>query len=215
MAEKFDTLKTNDDSTEEIDLCDPTAKLRLPPIEIGPNEHPLQFGYALWYTRNPIGKITDSGYAQNLRLVGRFATVEQFWSLYSHLLRPSELMSNSDFHLFKNGIKPMWEDVNNRLGGRFQLKLRKGLVDRCWENLLLALLGEQFMVGEEICGVVVSVKFGEDKLYVWNRKCEDIATRARIRDTLKRVLNIPADARMKYKTHNDALKYVAPKGQDE
>lgn len=46
------------------------------------------------------------------------------------------------------------------MGGRFQLKLKKGLVDRCWENLLLALLGEQFMVGEEICGVVVSVKFG-------------------------------------------------------
>ena len=80
-----------------------------PPIEIGPNEHPLQFGYALWYTRNPIGKITDSGYAQNLKLVGRFASVEQFWALYSHLSRPSALKSNSDFHLFKNGIKPMWE----------------------------------------------------------------------------------------------------------
>jgi hypothetical protein len=30
---------------------------------------------------------------------------------------------------------------------------------RCWENLVLAMLGEQFMVGEEICGAVVSVRF--------------------------------------------------------
>ena len=35
---------------------------------------------------------------------------------------------------------------------------RKGLSSRCWENLVLAMLGEQFMVGEEICGAVVSVR---------------------------------------------------------
>ena len=36
---------------------------------------------------------------------------------------------------------------------------RKGLSSRCWENLVLAMLGEQFMVGEEICGAVVSVRY--------------------------------------------------------
>lgn len=39
------------------------------------------------------------------------------------------------------------------------MRLRKGLVSRCWENLILAILGEQFMVGEEICGAVVSIRF--------------------------------------------------------
>jgi hypothetical protein len=29
---------------------------------------------------------------------------------------------------------------------------------RCWENLVLAMLGEQFMVGDEICGAVVSIR---------------------------------------------------------
>ena len=33
-----------------------------------------------------------------------------------------------------------------------------GLASRCWENMILAMLGEQFMVGEEICGAVVSVR---------------------------------------------------------
>jgi hypothetical protein len=32
------------------------------------------------------------------------------------------------------------------------------LVLRCWENLVLAMLGEQFMVGDEICGAVVSIR---------------------------------------------------------
>ena len=45
------------------------------------------------------------------------------------------------------------------MGGKWIIRLRKGLASRCWENLILAMLGEQFMVGEEICGAVVSVRF--------------------------------------------------------
>ena len=47
-------------------------------------------------------------------LVPRFGSCEQFWSIYSHLVRPGDLSSHSDFHLFKMGIKPMWEDETNR-----------------------------------------------------------------------------------------------------
>lgn len=39
------------------------------------------------------------------------------------------------------------------------MRLRKGLASRCWENMILAMLGEQFMVGDEICGAVISVRF--------------------------------------------------------
>lgn len=53
-------------------------------------------------------------YDQNLKLIGKFGSVEQFWSIYSHLVRPSELPSQCDFHLFKLGIKPMWEVSNEQ-----------------------------------------------------------------------------------------------------
>lgn len=78
-------------------------------MEINPNDNQLQYGYALWYSRRSVGKQTDRRYAENLKFIGRFGSVEQFWSLYSHLVRPSELTAYSDFHLFKHGIKPMWE----------------------------------------------------------------------------------------------------------
>lgn len=51
------------------------------------------------------------------------------------------------------------QDDANKNGGKWIIRLRKGLASRCWENLILAMLGEQFMVGEEICGAVVSVRF--------------------------------------------------------
>jgi len=50
------------------------------------------------------------------------------------------------------------QDDANRSGGKWIIRLKKGLASRCWENLILAMLGEQFMVGEEICGAVVSVR---------------------------------------------------------
>ena len=160
------------------------------PLEIPPGDHRLQSSYCLWFSRKPAGKQAQN-FDQNLREVGRFATAEQFWRLYSHLVRPGDLQSHSDFHLFKEGIKPMWEDDANRYGGKWIVRLRKGLSSRCWENLILAMLGEQFMVGEEICGAVVSVRFQEDILSIWNRSANDYAVTNRIRDTFRRVLNLP------------------------
>nr|CAD7394548.1 unnamed protein product [Timema cristinae] len=149
-----------------------------PTIVIPPDDHKLQYNYWLWFSRRSPGKTASvQNYDQNLKLIGHFGSVEQFWSLYSHLARPCDLQSHSDFHLFKDGIKPMWELANalvvlsstaedgeikdeaNSLGGKWIVRLRKGLASRCWENLVLAMLGEQFMVGEEICGAVVSIRF--------------------------------------------------------
>jgi hypothetical protein len=80
------------------------------PIDVPSWEHKLQYAYCLWFSRRSPGKQASlQNYDQNLKLIGRFASVEQFWALYSHLVRPSDLQSHSDFHLFKVGIKPMWE----------------------------------------------------------------------------------------------------------
>lgn len=54
---------------------------------------------------------------------------------------------------------PDTQDESNRSGGKWIIRLRKGLASRFWENIILAMLGEQFMVGEEICGAVVSIRF--------------------------------------------------------
>ena len=88
----------------------------LPPLPIGPGHHRLQSSYSLWFSRKAGGGGGKSAagahnFDQNLRLLGRFASCEQFWNLYSHLARPSELGSHSDYHLFKDGIKPMWEVI--------------------------------------------------------------------------------------------------------
>lgn len=55
--------------------------------------------------------------------------------------------------------------------------------------------------------MVVSTRYQEYLLSIWNKTASDQATTSRIRDALKRLLNLPSTATMEYKTHNDCLKY--------
>ena len=62
------------------------------------------------------------------------------------------------------------------------------------------------MVGEEICGCVISIRYQEDVLSVWNRSADDQVVTNRIRDTMMRVLNLPANTVIEYKKHDDSLR---------
>ena len=62
------------------------------------------------------------------------------------------------WNLFENDQLSFQDDAN-KAGGKWIVRLKKGLASRCWENLVLAMLGEQFMVGEEICGAVISIRY--------------------------------------------------------
>ncbi|CAB5369275.1 unnamed protein product [Rhizophagus irregularis] len=131
---------------------------------------------------------------------------EDFWAVYSHLRRPHELPNISDYHLFKQGVRPVWEDDTNINGGKWIVRLKKGLASRYWESLVMAVIGDQFDVGTEICGAVLSIRSSEDILSLWNQSAHEGRINLKIRDTMKRVLNLPSETIMEYKTHNDALK---------
>lgn len=71
--------------------------------------------------------------------------VESFWSLWTHLYPPSALVPTTDYLLFHSGIRrPVWEDPLNITGGKWIIRLKKGVADRIWEDLVLAILGDQF-----------------------------------------------------------------------
>ncbi|KFB52699.1 eukaryotic translation initiation factor 4e type [Anopheles sinensis] len=111
-------------------------------------------------------------------------------------------------HRAASGIKPMWEDPANMRGGKWVIRLKKSKIDRAWENVCMAMLGEQFLVGTEICGVVLCTQVSEDVLSVWNRTATDTDNTIRIRETLRRVLNLPQTHPIEYKPHCDSLKFL-------
>jgi hypothetical protein len=72
------------------------------------------------------------------------------------------------------------QDDYNASGGKWIVRLQKRLASRYWEDLVLAVLGEQFNVGEEICGIVISIRFQEDIISVWNRSADNDEAKLRI-----------------------------------
>lgn len=130
-------------------------------------KHPLRNSWSFWY-RPPIPKNVSIPYEDTVHGIASCDTAEDFWAVYRHLKYPSSLPAVSDYHLFKKGIRPIWEDEENRKGGKWVVRLKKGVADRYWENLMLALIGDQFgEAGEEICGAVLSVRNGEDIISIW------------------------------------------------
>merc|ERR1711971_674941 len=136
-------------------------------------------------------------------------TVEQFWTTYNYLRRPNDLSSTTDYHFFRDGIKPTWEDPKNAKGGKWIIRLPKGLASRYWEEVILALIGGQFpgITDGEICGLVISIRYSEDILGIWNKSASDRDVVDRLRDAIKKVLQLPpiAYGSMEYKPHQNAI----------
>ncbi|KAG0180162.1 Eukaryotic translation initiation factor 4E type 2 [Apophysomyces sp. BC1021] len=167
--------------------------------------HPLHYAWVFWFMhRSPKEKIKD--YEGSMKRIASFTSVEEFWAVFSHLRRPNDLPYISDYHLFKQGVRPVWEDEANMQGGKWIVRLKKGLASRYWESLVLAIIGDQFDVNDEICGAVLSIRASEDIISVWNKTAANGRINLKIRDTIKKNLGLPSDTIMEYKTHNDALR---------
>ena len=92
----------------------------------------------------------------------------------------------------------------NLSGGKWIIRLRKGVADRLWEDLVLAVIGDQFdgvvdsaeagsahadgnadgvPPGEwpEICGCTISVRQNEDIISLWNRHDSNAKSKEKIK----------------------------------
>lgn len=168
---------------------------------------PLHSKWTFYYlSRKNAGSNIRKDYQEAIEPVGTFQTAEHFWRIYDHLLKPNDIKGGAvDYHLFKNDIKPAWEDPANQDGGKWLLKLRKGLASRCWEDLVLAVIGEQFDVGHEICGIVVSMRGHEDRISIWNKTADNAEAIAKIEYSLKKILNLPNFVQLDYQRHHDRV----------
>lgn len=79
----------------------------------------------------------------------------------------------ADYHLFREGVRPEWEDAQNADGGKFNFSFdNKNAVDinDVWLKTCLALIGEMLQDDEdEVNGVVFSNRRAAFKIAVWTK----------------------------------------------
>jgi translation initiation factor 4E len=163
--------------------------------------------------RSNKSSVQANNYENNINSIGSFSDSDEFWTIYSHLRRPNVLPVNSDVQLFRDGVKPVWEDPINASGGKWIIRLKKGLINRLWEHLVLALITGELDTtatatenGFEACGVVVSIRYQEDILSVWSRTAMDENVKKTLKDAIKKALNLPMNLAMEYKAHDTSMK---------
>jgi translation initiation factor 4E len=126
---------------------------------------------------------------------------------------PSQLLTGSNYHMFKKGISPEWEDDANKRGGKWTIALqRRGgdpaaakQADDAWLHTLLALIGEQFGPdSDEICGVVIGPRAKETRLALWTKSGDDESMCKRIGAFFK--ANIGHEAFISYQLHDESIK---------
>ena len=128
--------------------------------------------------------------------------MEDFWKYFNYVPLPSAFFSDGtrrfDFvdrsveglSLFRSGIEPKWEDPANAEGGEWFFKTRIPLedLDSCWEDSILALIGETLDPTDKdtVCGIrVVDKSRGsrhvQYRLEVWFRSNDDATVKGEIK----------------------------------
>ncbi|KAL1200672.1 Eukaryotic translation initiation factor 4E-1 [Cardamine amara subsp. amara] len=140
-----------------------------------PQSHPLEHSWTFWFD-NPSVKSKQTIWGTSLRSVFTFSTVEEFWSLYNNMRHPS----------------------------KWTMTFPKEKSDKSWLYTLLALIGEQFDHGDEICGAVVNIRGKQERISIWTKNFSNEAAQVSIGKQWKEFLDY--NSSIGFIIHEDAKK---------
>lgn len=149
-------------------------------------------------------------------------------------------------YLFKQGFVPVWEDRRNINGGSYTFRVPKENGPDFWTRVQLMAIGEKLqdaldstktgksylvpdevvrtsspmlmrLIGDQVCGVGLSVRFNAHLISIWHRNASDTAAQEAL---LKVVLEelpaelMPKDSNYFHKKHSDHAGFKAPPSEE-
>ena len=167
---------------------------------------------------------TPTDYENRLILLASVSDIKSFWSLFNNF-DLALLPLRDSIHLFKRGVKPIWEDPRNLRGGAWTFRVPKTLAPEFWKVVCMLAIGEalQAAVEEEgvtsfrddICGVSLGVRYGSCLIQVWNRDGGHEAGIQRVLETVVGGLGEGFELRegaVYYKRHREHAAFAADAG---
>lgn len=162
-------------------------------------------------------KAADGTYTATLEQIGApITSVQDFWKICNNL-PVDQIKMRESIYLFKQGFQPVWEDRRNINGGSWTFRVPKANGPDFWIRVQLMAIGEKLQecldIGDQLCGVGLSVRFNSHLISVWHR---DASKQKSIDAILATVLEeLPAELKPKpdnyfYKKHSDHAGFKAP-----
>jgi len=189
-----------------------TAVHTAPPPKIAPINHE----WTLYYEKKSKAKVgkclNKADYLKELEPVGTFKTVENFWSTWNQLLEQCNTKAEANYHMFKDDIKPLWEDPKNSKGGKWVIPLQKDQSSdeetiRLWMSLMLALVSGDWGVESEINGIVLQSRPWGSNFSIWNRNANDKELIDVVSNKLRQLFNVD---NVKYQKHETTIRRNHP-----
>lgn len=147
-----------------------------------------------------------------LHEVFSFGTVEDFWKMYNNLYTVSEIIPNTDYLMFRKGIRPEWEDPRNKKGGKWVVTLpieddMEEEAEQAWLGLLMHMVGGLFESEsiELINGAIFSIREKHWRISLWCNDNNNIIRLKRIGQKFKELCQLPPKFIFSYQLHEKAL----------
>ena len=171
----------------------------------------LENKFSFWYRisddiaqyQAPKQALDKKIYETQVKKIHEFDTVEDFWGIFQHLRKPDSCKPGIEFMMFKEPIKPMWEDEYNKNGGKISIKLRKDYTTIIWEEMIFALIGGILPqeMKDEINGIVVTSRKEFNTLQIWFKTFEDKINKD-LDQCIRDLLVIPKEVNLEIKQFN-------------
>ena len=117
--------------------------------------YPLVHQWEFWHDRQDRKKSPEPGattaapasaedaYEDRLVKLLDISDVKHFWELHNNFDVRSMLKLRDSVHLFKKGVKPLWEDPRNVHGGAWTFRVPKEQAPEFWMHICLLAIGER------------------------------------------------------------------------
>mmetsp|Transcript_95592 Transcript_95592/g.117105 ORF Transcript_95592/g.117105 Transcript_95592/m.117105 type:complete len:232 (+) Transcript_95592:49-744(+) len=197
---------------------------------------PLKDTWVLWEQAVASG---GSSYHEQMKDIVSFKTAQEFWSIWNGVPQPSELLDNKRITrdngggsqtaidaimIFKEGVRPEWEDPLNASGGHFQVQLKPNMggaqIDEYWNNIVLGMVGGTIDPYDMITGVRLVDKLSGAKaagilrIELWFTRYEDNAAVTALKKNMEKCICQkldgtpgPAVVKIELKAHSTAGKH--------
>ena len=174
-----------------------------------PHKYTFYFRISEEIIKNQFPKlnIDATEYKSQIKKISTFDTIEDFWAIYQHLKKPDNCNPGIEIQMFKDEIKPMWEDDLNKNGGKLTLNCNKGYTTIIWEEILLGIIGGVLPqeISEDINGIVFISKSKFNTLQIWFKEfnqnyCSEL--RQCIRDLIQIPKEVTIDIRKFFDDEN-------------
>jgi hypothetical protein len=203
---------TNEDQPVLAILKDPKKRRDLKALEKNVGDMPLADTWTFWVNKGQPQAMRENDFVKNIQNSGTCRTLKEFCEQWNALLVQHPLTMFVSVRLFKEHIRPLWEDPANRQGGKWVfvapchidrdvvISLENGDINDSLRSFVLVAV--HLIVGAlchytNMCGIVLTVRSYGFLITLWNNDSSD---QTQIDAVKKRLFQL-GFKRVKYQSH--------------